>query len=193
MSEVRMNLDVYLSAIVAGDPDAFARWMARAEPDLRRSLTSFAGVVDTEAALQEALLRVWQVAPRFEPDGKDNGLFRLAVRICRNLAIDEVRRSRTRGADLDELERRLDAHEVTGGAPDPHLRRLIQDCRDKLPNKPAQALSARLESSGGEPDAALAARLGMKKNTFLQNFTRARKLLRECLEGQGVDLEGELA
>ena len=32
----------------------------------------------------------------------------------------------------------------------------------------------------------------MRKNTFLQNFTRARKLLRECLERFGVDLKLEL-
>ena len=91
------------------------------------------------------------------------------------------------------IERRLDAAEVRGSAPDPHLRRRIAECREKLPSKPAMALAARLEAAGGEPDATLAARLGMKKNTFLQNFTRARKLLRACLEAQGVDVEGELA
>jgi RNA polymerase sigma-70 factor (ECF subfamily) len=39
----------------------------------------------------------------------------------------------------------------------------------------------------------VAATLGMKKNTFLQNFGRARKLLVECLRKRGVDLEVELA
>jgi RNA polymerase sigma-70 factor (ECF subfamily) len=33
-------------------------------------------------------------------------------------------------------------------------------------------------------------RLGMKLNTFLQNFTRARKLLADCLRSRGVDLVG---
>ncbi len=33
----------------------------------------------------------------------------------------------------------------------------------------------------------------MTKNTFLQYFARARKLLFECLERHGVDLRMELA
>ena len=36
-----------------------------------------------------------------------------------------------------------------------------------------------------------AERLGMRLNTFLQNFTRARKLLADCLERQGVALATE--
>ena len=81
----RVDLDEHLAEIQAGDPDAFGRWIAAAEPTLRETLRSFAAVVDTEAVLQEALLRVWQVAPRFVRDGEPNGLFRLAVRIARNL------------------------------------------------------------------------------------------------------------
>jgi RNA polymerase sigma-70 factor (ECF subfamily) len=54
-------------------------------------------------------------------------------------------------------------------------------------------LHARLESAGVEPDDALAERLGMRKNTFLQNFTRARKLLAECLARRGIDPRLELA
>ncbi|MBA3397052.1 MAG: sigma-70 family RNA polymerase sigma factor, partial [Deltaproteobacteria bacterium] len=88
------DLDLHLGAIVAGDTRAFARWLAGAEPPVRESLRSFARVVDVEAVLQEALLRVWQVAPRFVADGRPNGLLRLGVRIARNLAVSEVRRTR---------------------------------------------------------------------------------------------------
>lgn len=188
------DLDVYLAEIVAGDARAFAGWMSHAEQPLRRSLGSFAGQVDVEAVLQESLLRVWQVAPRFVADGRPNGLLRLAHRITRNLAISEIRKLRTTpvapevmAAGIDEQQR------VDPRPPDPHLRRLIQACRDKLPSKPKAALSARLEASGWTPDASVASSLGMKKNTFLQNFTRARKLLVECLRKHGVDLEVELA
>ena len=38
----------------------------------------------------------------------------------------------------------------------------------------------------------LAAGVGMRPNTFLQNITRARKLLKECLRLAGVDLAVEL-
>ena len=58
------DLDDLLPAIVAGDHDAFARWVAGAELRLRASVQGFARQVDVESVVQECLLRVWQVAPR---------------------------------------------------------------------------------------------------------------------------------
>ncbi len=182
------DLDRYLPDIVAGDTTAFGRWVAGAEPRLRASLSSIATDVDAEAVLQECLLRVWQVAPRFVPDGKPDGLTRLAIRIARNLAISELRRRRIVPAIAV-----LEAHDPSPPvAPDPLLRRVIALCREKLPSKPAAALAARLEGAW-QPDLELAAMLGMKLNTFLQNVGRARKLLAQCLAAHGVDVEGELA
>jgi RNA polymerase sigma factor (sigma-70 family) len=184
-----MDLDVYLAAIVAGDAGAFGRWLAGAEARVRDSLASFATVVDVEAVLQEALVRVWQVAPRFTRDGRPNGLVRLAVRIARNLAVDEVRRTRSRPAQAETIEDAL-AEDVDVAPPDPLLREAIVDCRDKLPPKPRQALDARLTAAGAREDAELAESLGMKLNTFLQNFTRARTLLAECLGKRGIVISG---
>jgi RNA polymerase sigma factor (sigma-70 family) len=180
-----IDLDVDLVAIRHGDVSAFARFIAGAERGIRESLRSFAARVDTEAVVQETLLRVWQVSPRVEPDGKPNALLRFAVRVARNLAIDETRRTRDTSVDPSVL---AETAEIVAAPPDPMLRRVIAACRDALPQKPAQALTARIESGGAEPDEVLASRLGMKTNTFLQNFTRARKLLAECLEGKGVVL-----
>jgi RNA polymerase sigma factor (sigma-70 family) len=180
-----MDLDIHLHAIVAGDKHAFARWLAGAERSVRDSLSSFAKVLDVEAVLQEALLRVWQVAPRFESDRRPNGLLRLGVRIARNLAVSEVRR--VRSTPHDDLEALVEP--VAPSAPDPILRQAIEACRDKLPGKPRQALDARLT---GRDDAELAAQLGMKLNTFLQNFTRARQLLADCLKKGGIVLDEEL-
>ena len=187
------DLDVFLPGIVAGDPQEFAAWMSRAEQPLRRSLGSFAGQVDVEAVLQETLLRVWQVVPRFVPDGRPDGLLRLAHRIARNLAISEVRKLRTTPVSAELLEAGIDEQQrVESRPPDPHLRRVIHTCHEQLPGKPKAALTARLDACGGAHDATLASSLGMTKNTFLQNFTRARKLLVECLRKHGVDLEAEL-
>jgi DNA-directed RNA polymerase specialized sigma24 family protein len=186
------DLDEHLPAIALGDADAFERWVAGAEATMRLTLRSFAASVDTEAVLQEALLRVWQVAPRFARDGAPNGLVRLGIRIARNLAVSEWRRLRTGEAlsELDEDEPRLSKRV---SPPDPMLRSAILDCRGKLPDKPRQALDARLEGGGTTPDDVLAAQLQMRKNTFLQNFTRARKLLADCLRAHGIDLDLELA
>ena len=51
-----------------------------------------------------------------------------------------------------------------------------------------EVLDARLGSGGGSSDDDLAERLGMRLNTFLQNFTRARKLLADCLREHGIDI-----
>lgn len=185
------DLDAHLPAIATGDPDAFARWIAGAEPRLRLSLRRFAADADTEAVLQETLLRVWQVAPRVQPDGRPDCLLRLAVRIARNLALDEVRRRRPVAGGLELGDDTLPV--PPPAPPDPYLRRAIAACRERLPRKPAQALGARLDGGGAVPDRDLAARLGMRLNTFLQNFTRARRLLHECLRRAGIDVEAELA
>ena len=103
-----MDLDTHLSAIALGDAGAFGRWLAGAEPRLRDSLRPFAARVDTEALLQETLLRAWQVAPRHAPDGRPNSLLRLSMRIARNLCIDNARRMVHRKArSLDQHVARL--------------------------------------------------------------------------------------
>lgn len=175
------DLDEHLPAIAAGDADAFAAWLAGAELPVRRSLRSFAAVVDTEAVLQEALLRVWQVADRVRPDGRPNTLLRFALRVARNAAIDEVRRRREVLAEApvdDVAEPEL---------PDPLLRRHIERCREQLPAQPGRALAARLAAQGGVDDRTLAEQLGMRLNTFLKNVGRARTLLQACLRAAGVE------
>ncbi|MFO0646061.1 MAG: hypothetical protein U0326_07475 [Polyangiales bacterium] len=183
------DLDAHLPLIVAGDADAFGRWIAGAEQELRVSLRSFATVADCEAVLQESLLRVWQVAPRFEPDGRPNALLRFAVRVARNLALGEARRFGKADLDDDALERaQNESVETRVGEPDPLLRQAILACREELPAKPALALAERLAAGGGDADETIAERLGMRTNTFLQNVTRARKLLADCLARQNIDL-----
>ncbi len=191
-----MDLDLHLAGIAAGDPDAFGRWVAGAEGRLRDSLRPLAARVDVEAVLQEALLRIWQVAPRFVPDGRPDGLLRLGVRVARNLALDELRRARLDPASMEALEAALAAADPAAAssvaAPDPILRRTIAECRERLAGPPARALDARIASAGAEPDETLAARVGMKVNTFLQNVSRARRALADCLKRRGVELEALL-
>jgi RNA polymerase sigma-70 factor (ECF subfamily) len=149
-------------------------------------------VIDVEAVLQETLLRVWQIAPRFVADGRPNGLVRLAIRIGRNLAVSEVRRTRATPVAGDDLEHVLAAAEAPARAPDPMLRRAIGECRDKLPPRPREALDARLTSAGGQDDDELAVGVGMRLNTFLQNGTRARRLIAECRPRRGVAIHLEI-
>ncbi|MGH2586279.1 MAG: RNA polymerase sigma factor, partial [Dehalococcoidia bacterium] len=147
--------------------------------------------------VQGTLLRVWQVAPRFVADGRENGLLRLAIRIARNLSISALRHRKVEAAEIAAVEQEAVAGEAValGPAPpsDPLLRRRIENCIGRLPRQPGRALTSRLASDGGQPDAVLAHGLGMRLNTFLQNVTRARNLMAECLRQYGVDLAMERA
>jgi len=183
------DLDIHLSAIAAGDTNAFARWVAGCEMRLRASLSSFAAVIDVEAVVQETLLRVWQVAPRIEVDGKGESSVRFAIRVARNLAISEVRRLAGPARAL-QLQTEEPSHAAVV-EPDPLLRKLIVMCRDKLRGKPADALNQRLTRSE-LPDRELAASIGMQLNAFLQNVGRARKAIASCLRKQGVQIEAVL-
>src|SRR5689334_20045252 len=103
------DLDHELPGIAAGDPDAFARWVAGAEPLLRARLRPLAARLDAESLLQEVLLRVWTTAARCHPDGRPHALLRWALRIQHNLGIDELRKARLDATDADALERHLAA------------------------------------------------------------------------------------
>jgi DNA-directed RNA polymerase specialized sigma24 family protein len=181
-----------LARISAGDSLAFGQWASSVESSLRGTLRPFAALVDTEVVMQESLLRLWQVAPRLRHDGKPNALLRFAVVTARNVAFSELRKVTPTPTELDVLNRALEAQQsVAPQTPDPHLRELIARCREKLPPQPAQALAQRL--SGLHDDATLAKAVRMTVNTFLQNVTRARRLLAECLKKAGVDLDAELS
>src|SRR6478609_7580844 len=181
--------DALLPAIAAGDMRAFAVWLRDAEPRVRSSLARFARAVDTEAVLQEALLRIWQVAGRVQLDGRGDTLVRLAIQIAHHLAIDHVRRDRRLAqTERAQLEAVMSGEIDDSPPPDPLLREVIVGCIENLPKQPSAALHARLENAGFEPDETLANRLGMQLNTFLKNFGRARSLLLDCLRSRGVSL-----
>ena len=180
-----------LEAIAAGDQEAFAAWLAGAEPRLRLSLASFARAVDVEAVMQESLLRVWRLAPRFEPDGRPDGLLRLASRIARNLALDEVRSRRIpmiEFATLAQLAHEDDVPDPPDDSDGELLKNTIERCIEDLPPRPRQVLDAHLDSAG-RPEQEVAATLDMKRNTFYQYLRRARTMLADCLERHGVKLE----
>jgi RNA polymerase sigma factor (sigma-70 family) len=181
------DLDIHLPAIAAGDADAFGHWMAAAEPALRRIVRPFAARVDAEAVLQETFLRVWQVAPRVRSEAP-NALLRLAIVTAKNLARGELRRVRLEPWEDEALARALadEMDLLPTDAPDPLLRALIHDCHAALPPRPRQAITTRVGAGGGRADRELAEAIGMTLNTFLQNVTRGRKLLADCLEARGV-------
>jgi RNA polymerase sigma-70 factor (ECF subfamily) len=184
--------DELLWQIAARDEIAFGRWVSGAEPRIRAGLRSFAPHLDVEAIVQETLLRIWQVAPRLVAEGRRNGLLPLASTIGRNLALSELRRRKVEEATVKGIERETPP-EPRPAFGDPWLRERIKECLRGLPRQPRRALLARIGDAGAAVDSVLAQGLGMRLNTFLQNITRARKLVAGCLRRYRVDLERELA
>jgi RNA polymerase sigma-70 factor (ECF subfamily) len=113
----------------------------------------------------------------------------MSLRIAKNLAIDEIRKRREEPGEPDEHANEMSLNAELS-VPDPLLRHRIAECLQKLPAQPSMALQARIFSEGAEPDAILAERCQMRPNTFLQNVTRARKLLAQCLQTFGIVLPG---
>jgi DNA-directed RNA polymerase specialized sigma24 family protein len=183
---VLSTVDALFDAARFGNAEAFGAWAEHVHLPLRRSLRAFARAVDVEVVVQEALLRMWILVRDGEADlqGQDASL-RFALRVARNVALEEVRRSRT--GHLVPLEAVQGEPSVEPDAPsDPGLRKAIAECLERLPRKPALALLARLRGGHDAPDRSLAERIGMTRNTFLQNIVRARRHLAACLEGKGI-------
>ena len=175
--------------ILLGDYQSFANWMARSEEPIRSSLRRFASCADVESVVQETFFRVWTSVSLVSGDGKPQLLLRYGLRIARNLAISEARRRRMLDFDAAEaFEPTVDPAPVA----DPSVADAVHACREKLPQQPRAAIDARIQSEGHVRDEELAARVGMRTNTFLQNVTRARKLLAECLRLRGIDLALEM-
>jgi DNA-directed RNA polymerase specialized sigma24 family protein len=172
-----------------GDPDAFARWMAMVERPLRRSLARFARAIDVEVVVQEALMRMWLVV--CDPTQRLEGLnasLRFALGVARNVALEELRRTRLYQFLDDKALNQLPEFSFNPELPDPALGDAIRECLDRLPGKPKTAITARIQE-GHLPDRDMARGARMKLNTFLQNIVRARRLIANCLEKRGVRLE----
>lgn len=178
--------DALMEAIANRDAAAFAQWLAGSEPKIRRGLASFAHLVDTEAVVQEAMLRAWQLAPRLRSDGRGDSLLRFCHTVARRMAIDETRRRQCPVPSTDEPTQEVPVK-------DPFFERALRKCHEELRGQPRAALDASLRPHGPLREAEVAQAVGMKTNTFLQNLSRARKQLLECLRRSGVPSEEVLS
>ena len=171
-----------------GDVGAFANWMALVERPVRGSLRRFARAIDVESAVQETFLRMWLARQDQEREFTgENASMRFALRVARNVALEEVRRARLDHlVALDDLDPSSEPSIDPAPLADKGLLRAIKNCVSRLRGKPRDALLARLARGHELHDRDVAASLGMAVNTFLQNVVRARKLVAVCLEGKGL-------
>lgn len=186
------GIDELFAMARRGDGLAFADWAGRIERPVRASVRRFAAHVDLEVVVQETLLRMWLMASSTQRTLEgENASLRMALRVARNVAREELRRAR-RGSPV-QIEEGEDLPELAvqpAPGPDPALGRAIRACIERLPERLRTSLLRRLELGHAMPDRDLAERLGLKLNTFLQHIVRARKHVADCLAHKGVDLVG---
>jgi DNA-directed RNA polymerase specialized sigma24 family protein len=170
-----------LHAIAGRDADAFTRWFARCEIPLKRSLQSFAELVDVESVAQDTAFKVWQNASTITPDGRPGFLLRWSRTVALNEAGSKIRRS---GHRLDHRVPLADVAEPespTASPLDPLLLERVRRCFERLQPHQKQAFRARVDDQGERRDRELATSIGMGFDAFRQNLTRGRKALVECL------------
>ena len=170
-----------MAAIAEGDEAAFAALMRNLAPALLRfaRATLAASPAEAEEVVQEALVRLWQQAGTWQPDGRiSTWLHRVAYRLC----IDRLRRRRP-SVDIDTVEA-----EIADPAPLPGARlaqledaRAVQAAVAALPERQRAAIV--LCHYQGLSQAEAAAIMGIGEEAYESLLARGRRRLRIVLAG----------
>lgn len=171
---------VLMTAIAAGDQGAFASLVGQESPRLLRFTRSLLTVSPAEAeeVVQEALLRLWQQAPNWEPNGRvSTWLHQVAYRLC----IDSIRRRRP-SVEIETVEEAL-PDDGTGA--DQRLIRMdevgaVRAAIERLPERQKTALMLCHFQEMSQADAS--AVMGIGESAYESLLSRARRRLRALIE-----------
>jgi len=174
------EIERLLGRCALGDQEAFRRLYDIAAPKLHGVALRILGHRgDAEEATQEAFVRIWQKAGRFQ-SGRGSGPGWI-VAIARNAAIDRLRMRKAPTRDIADMVDLADpgpSPEASAAAA--QNRRRIEGCLGQLPEDRARAVrGAYLEGHTYEE---LARSLGIPLNTVRTWLRRALIALRKCLE-----------
>ena len=168
-----------LSGCALGDRAAFGRLYEMAAPKLFGVALRILGHRgDAEDAAQEAFVKVWHNADRYQPGrGSAAGWI---VAIARNMAIDRLRARKAPTRDLDDMVDWPIRDRPGGGAATADERRRIDACLGQLPPDRARAVQAAYVEGYSYDE--LARALDVPLNTVRTWLRRALIALRKCLE-----------
>lgn len=166
-----------------GDQDAFAELCERYLKIMLGVAQRILGnAAEADEVAQEAFLRLWTYAPRWDPDGAGSVRTWLS-RVVTNLCLDRMRRRRS--VPLDEAgdfeDPALSATETIGQE---DRRKIVQEMLDQLPErqKAAVVLAYFEEMSGKE----IAEAMGLSVGAVESLLVRARKTLRDEVQARGL-------
>jgi RNA polymerase sigma-70 factor, ECF subfamily len=165
-----------MAAIAEGDEDVFERLARSLTPVLLRfaRATLAASPAEAEEVVQEALIRLWQQAASWQPDGRISAW---AHRVTYRLCIDRLRRLHP-AIDLDAV-----ADNLADPAPLPGVRlawledvRAVQAAVAALPERQRAAIVLCHFQGLGQAEAA--AVMGLGEEAYESLLARARRRLR---------------
>jgi RNA polymerase sigma-70 factor (ECF subfamily) len=136
---------------------------------------------EAEDVAQDALLRLWQFADRWQPGGP--GVAAWLTRIATNASLDRLRRRRF-VSDEAVPERRDESPLADSAIETNQLRAAVAACIEALPDR--QRAAVVLTYYEEQQNRIAAEVLAMQLKAFESLLFRARASLRSCIEGKGV-------
>jgi RNA polymerase sigma-70 factor (ECF subfamily) len=188
--DMAANDEILMARIGHGDQRAFEIFAARHVPRGAAVARRIIGnPSDAEEIVQDALLRVWRHAPRWQAG--DAQVATWLYRIVVNLALDRVRRNRVRFVPIADADDRADP------APDPQmaaeghqLERFIAQAIAELPTRQREALTLCYVGAMECADAAQIMQISVAAMESI--LVRGRRTLRDRLNEvtDGASLRG---
>lgn len=176
--------DALLGRYAAGDPSAARLLVDRLAPRVfRLAARLLQDRAEAEDVTQEALLRLWQIAPRWQEGGArpSTWLHRVAV----NLATDRLRRRR--GVDFDAIDEPDDpAPAAVETMIEDDRRRALDEALAALPERQRVAVVLRHLEGMTNPEIGVAMGIGVEAVESLT--ARGKRRLAELLSGRREDL-----
>lgn len=184
--QARIRADqVLMAAIADGDEAAFAALARGLTPSLLRfaRATLAASPAEAEEVVQEALVRLWQRAANWQPDGR---VAAWAHRVTYRLCIDRLRRQRP-SVDIEAVEEDLTDPAPLPGARLMHLEDVhaVQAAVASLPARQRTAIV--LCHYQGLSQAEAAAVMGIGEVAYESLLARGRRRLRALFADGGEE------
>ena len=169
--------DALMRRVGAGDAGAFQRLVeAHAKRPHRIAWRMLGDAGEAEDVAQEALLRLWKDAPRWQSQGA--GVSAWLARVATNLCLDRLRR-RARLSDEDVPERADPAPLADDCLVEDEDRARVRAAMDALPERQRAAVVLTYYEELSNADAAAVLEMNIK--AFESLLLRARRALRERL------------
>lgn len=174
--------DALMARVEARDRDALRQLAERhAELPWRIAYRMLADPTEAEDVAQDALLRLWQFADRWQPGGP--GVAAWLTRIATNASLDRLRRRRF-VSDGALPERRDESPLADSAIETNQMRAAVAACIEALPDRQRAAMV--LTYYEEQQNRIAAEVLAMQLKAFESLLFRARASLRSCIEGKGV-------